>query len=78
MSEKVEQREEEWLSQEDFDVLDELIGRHGFGGYYDFLEVLKMIITKADILNRLKKDWEKNIKTLPEAVELLNIITNYE
>lgn len=30
------------LSKEDWDKLDDLLGKIGFGGYYDLLEVLKM------------------------------------
>lgn len=77
MNDSVDQRERYWLSSEDFDVLDDLIGKHGFGGYYDLLEVLKGIITKADIMNKLKKDSEKDIKTLPEAIGVLSFVTDY-
>jgi len=31
------------LSREDWNLLDDLLGRHGFGGYYDLVECLKMV-----------------------------------
>ena len=31
------------LSKEDWDKLDTLLGKHGFGGYYDLVESLKMV-----------------------------------
>lgn len=32
-----------WLSKEDFNKLDDLFSKLGYGGYYDFLECLKSI-----------------------------------
>lgn len=32
-----------WLSKEDFEKLDEILGKMGYGGYYDFLQCLKII-----------------------------------
>ena len=77
MTEKMDQREKYWLSSEDFDVLDRILGQHGFGGYYDLLDVLKGIISKVDIMKKLKKDSEKDIKTLPEAIGILSFVTDY-
>lgn len=31
------------LSKDDWNLLDGLLGRHGFGGYYDLVECLKMV-----------------------------------
>ena len=31
------------LSKDDWNLLDDLLGRHGFGGYYDLVECLKMV-----------------------------------
>jgi len=31
------------LSREDWDKLDTLLGKHGFGGYYDLVECLRMV-----------------------------------
>jgi len=59
------------LSKEDWDKLDDLIGQHGFGGYYDLVECLKMVAgdlgvsgTEVDLMD---------IKTLPEVVDLLMV-----
>ncbi|MFA5307117.1 MAG: hypothetical protein WC365_06750 [Candidatus Babeliales bacterium] len=32
------------LNKEDWEKIDELLGKIGFGGYYDFIELLKMSI----------------------------------
>lgn len=34
---------EGWLNKKDFELLDDLFGKMGFGSYYDFLECLKEI-----------------------------------
>jgi hypothetical protein len=32
------------LNKQDWEKMDELLGKIGFGGYYDFIELLKMSI----------------------------------
>jgi len=50
-----------WLNGEDFNNLDDLIGKLGFGGYFDFLECLNTIsYDLAKILN-IEVDRQKNI-----------------
>ena len=39
------------LSKEDWDRLDTLIGKHGFGGYYDLVECLKIVAGELGISN---------------------------
>ena len=54
------------LSQEDWDTLDDLLAKHGFGGYYDLVECLKGVILKfrknADLFE---------VRDLPTVVRIL-------
>lgn len=34
------------LSKEDWNQLDDLLAKHGFGGYYDLVECLKMVLSR--------------------------------
>ena len=61
------------LNKEDWEKLDELLGKHGFGGYYDMLEALKMCLNSLGI-SYLGID-PNDIKNLSEAVSLLNVWT---
>jgi len=56
------------LSKEEWDQLDGLLGKHGFGGYYDMLECLKMIIADLEKVTN-KKVYEP--KDLHDAVTLI-------
>lgn len=59
-------KEEYRLSRENWEQLDALIGKHGFGGYYDLVECLKGVLSKLEP--------EKNhdeIKDLPTVVHAL-------
>lgn len=64
------------LSREDWDQLDTLIGKHGFGGYYDFLECLRMV-GKNIAAGLLKEDGDvrmidlDEVKTLHEMTSIL-------
>ena len=58
------------LSKEDWSKLDEILGRHGFGGYYDLVECLKTVIEKIG-RDKLKSDWKEKIRDLPTVVRLL-------
>ena len=56
-----------FLSKEEWDQLDTLLGKHGFGGYYDLVECLKTVlsrITKGEV-------DQSNIKNLPTVVAAL-------
>lgn len=44
------------LNKEDWKKLDELLSKIGFGGYYDFVECLKMIL--RDLLYENDKFYE--------------------
>lgn len=65
-----------WLSREDFAILDELFGKLGYGGYYDFLLVLKDIASKSGAIHFIEdgeiRGWDlEDIKTIPELVSML-------
>lgn len=61
-----------WLSKEDFEKLDELFQKMGYGGYYDFLECLKHIGYRfnAFVVNGQKID-PNTLKTIPEVMCVL-------
>lgn len=62
------------LTKEDWNQLDELLGKHGFGGYYDLVECLKMSLNSLGFSNTgIDID---DIKTLPDVVSALNYWTN--
>lgn len=55
-----------FLSKEEWNQLDTLLGKHGFGGYYDLIDCLK------SVLSRIKKDLDlAKIKDLPTVVAAL-------
>lgn len=67
------------MNREDWNKLDELLGKEGFGGYYDLVECLKDIA--RDWINDVKDDFplfEKiiykvdDIKTIKSAVSFLH------
>lgn len=65
------------MKHEDWEKLDELLGKEGFGGYYDFLELLKDYIRGwykdkfgMDRIEELEQDI-KYIKTLHQATLFL-------
>ncbi|MBA7491265.1 hypothetical protein ES702_01810 [subsurface metagenome] len=62
----------DWLSRADFDKLDEILGKLGYGGYYDFLEVLKIIGRNiaAGYAGNTMIDLD-DVKTIPELVGIL-------
>lgn len=65
------------LSREDWDALDDLLGKHGYGGYYDFLECLKIIgrnisagfLRKNGDLQMIDTD---EVKSIPEMMAILD------
>ena len=63
-----------YLSREEWDRLNELLGKHGFGGYYDLVESLKTVLKRVG-KGKLKKNWEIEIKDLPSIVRLLMEVT---
>lgn len=58
------------LTREEWNQLDDLLAKHGVGGYYDFVGCLKMVIADYGGDN-LKDGWSARIKTLPDAFEML-------
>lgn len=54
------------LSQNDWDKLDELLGKHGFGGYYDLVECLKGVLSKFQ-----PELDQAQIRDLPTVVQAL-------
>ena len=61
------------LSREEWNQLDNLLGKHGFGGYYDLVECLKIVLIDLGFGNTgVDLDGEGGIRlNLPEAVKLL-------
>lgn len=60
-----------WLSKEEWEKLDELLGKHGFGGYYDLVECLK------GVLSKIRPELDQNqIRDLPTVVKTLMRVTS--
>lgn len=59
-----------YLSSEAWNMLDDLLGQHGFGGYYDLLECLKMVLSRVG-RDRLREGWQQEVKDLPTVVSAL-------
>ena len=60
------------LSKEEWNQLDDLLGKHGYGGYYDLVEFLKMTLVELQIGNTGIDIADPEMKlNLPEATELL-------
>ena len=63
------------LSKEDWDRLDELLGKHGCGGYYDLVECLRMVAGDLGITStgiELYPEHEGPISmSLPQIVKYL-------
>ena len=65
-----------WLSKEDFDKLDDLFSKMGYGGYYDFLQCLKSIASEIGAIYVMKKGdlqaWDlEDLKTISEVQSLI-------
>lgn len=58
------------LSKEDWDILDDILGKHGFGGYYDLVESLKGVLVKVARLAD-PSFCADDIKDLPSVVSAL-------
>jgi hypothetical protein len=56
-----------YLSKDDWNLLDTLLGKHGFGGYYDLVECLKLVLSR---ITKGQLDLTK-IKDLPSVVAAL-------
>ena len=56
-----------YLSKDDWDALDNLLSKHGFGGYYDLVESLKIVLSR---ITKGQLDLTK-IKDLPSVVAAL-------
>jgi len=66
------------LSKEDWNKLDDLLGKMGFGGYYDLLEVLKesaFRLCKDKIEDEEKKEmWKATIREEKDLCTLVSLI----
>jgi len=62
------------LTKEEWNQLDNLLNKHGFGGYYDLLECLKILLSRV-AKDRYKEAEIKDIKT---AIEILLLLTKKE
>lgn len=62
------------LSKSEWNRLDELLGKHGFGGYYDLVESLKMVLEQIGE-GKLKEGWQNEVKDLPTVVNLLLVVS---
>ena len=69
------------LTKEEWEQLDSLLSKVGFGGYYDFMELLK--VTAYNLIDKIKdknnqRCWvetvstEKDLKTLMTLVNFLS------
>jgi hypothetical protein len=69
------------LSKEDWNALNSILGKLGFGGYYDFMEVLRQtaynlsIRIKNDERRRIWQEGIKNEKDLRTLVSLVNTLS---
>lgn len=62
-----------WLSRQDFEKLDDLFSKLGFGGYYDFLECLKEITGKIGAFTVEGGEVDReSLKTIPEVMDYLS------
>lgn len=62
-----------WLSREDFEKLDDLFGKLGYGGYYDFLECLKEIGSKIGAYTVEGGEIDReDLKTISEVMAVLS------
>ena len=60
----------EHLTKEEWKQLDNLLSKHGFGGYYDLVECLKMVLSRFT-------DKDVNfIRDLPTVVQALLFLTS--
>ncbi len=62
------------LNKEDWKKLDELLSKIGFGGYYDFVECLKIILKNLTLkrIDNIKFDELLNKET--DIYKLINLI----
>ncbi|MDH5441530.1 MAG: hypothetical protein OEZ48_00215 [Candidatus Bathyarchaeota archaeon] len=58
------------LSKDDWNKLNDLLSKHGFGGYYDLVECLKTVLRRIGD-RKLKEGWDQEVKDLPGVVRLL-------
>ena len=63
-----------YLNKKDWNQLDDLLGKHGFGGYYDLVESLKICLGNLGFAET--GICVEDIKTLPDVVQILNYWTS--
>jgi len=62
------------LTKDEWNMLDDLLGKHGFSGYYDLVETLKIVLERIEN-GMLKENWKETAKDLPTVVGLLLKVT---
>lgn len=66
-----------WLSKEDFNKLDDLFSKLGYGGYYDFLECLKEIGSNIGAYTVEGGEVDREgLKTIREVMAYLDYWSN--
>ena len=68
------------LPYQEWDQLDTLLGKHGFGGYYDLVECLKVALAALAVPSFIRDkdghgidiDDDPELKTLPDLVYMLD------
>lgn len=62
-----------WLSRKDFELLDDLFSKLGYGGYYDFLECLKSIGSEIGAFTVEGGEIDREeLKTIRDVMALLD------
>jgi len=62
------------LSKEEWNLLDDLLGKIGFGGYYDMLEYLNMVASDLAKIAGKEVDKQRNLKDAITTISGLTII----
>lgn len=70
-----------WLSSEEFEKLDDLFSKMGYGGYYDFLQCLKDIASNIGAVYVFEHNevqaWDlQDVKTINEAMTMIRVWSN--
>lgn len=63
-----------FLEREEWDQLDRLLSKHGFGGYYDLVNSLEIVVSRIG-KGQLKPGWDSKKLDLPSVVKLLLELT---
>jgi hypothetical protein len=68
------------LSKEDWQQLDILLGKAGFGGYYDLIECLRMAALNLTIIDDIKTviSTEKDLQKMTQLLIMLSKNSKYQ